>query len=163
MTKMTSVLQDWVQQMTFRQQGVLVLALRGPDGVPKEDAAKPIVRTLRALVLMSGRDKKPMDLNIYFKDDLFMTTYWIANVMNWHDKCKAFFDNWDAYNVHFLQHLLHAYAVVGIGHPNDIIKDRCWNFYVQGCNKLHMNAETPSDIEYRLRDGVRDEKELTAI
>ena len=59
---MTSVLQDWVQECSLRQQGVLVIALRGPDGVRKEDAAKPLVRTMRGLVMNAGRTGKPMEL-----------------------------------------------------------------------------------------------------
>jgi len=31
-----SVLQDWVHELTFMQQSVLIAAVRGPDGIRKD-------------------------------------------------------------------------------------------------------------------------------
>lgn len=155
---MKSVLQDWVMELPLRQQGVLVIALRGPDGVRKEDPAKPLVRTIRGLVMNAGRTGVPMKPGVMWRDDPFMTIHTICDMELWGDVTKAFFDQWDAYNVHFLQHLAHAYAVIGINYPHDeSFKNRAFAFYDRCCKKLHMHREEPEEIVYRLRDGVREE------
>jgi hypothetical protein len=154
---MKSVLQDWVMELPLRQQGVLVLALRGPDGVRKEDAAKPIVRTLRALMMNSGREGTAMGRAVRWHDDPFMSTVYINSDIAWSATAEAFFDQWDAYNVHFLQHLVHAFAIVGMHHPFEDYRARCWKLYEFAVNKLHMYPETPEQITFRLRDGIRKE------
>lgn len=161
---MTSVLQDWVMSITLRQQGVLVLALRGPDGIAKEDVAKPIIRALRALVMNSGREGRPMTMGVVWRDDPFMQTTAIGatDITPWLQVVNAFYGSIDQYNIHFLQHLWHAYAVVGIHHPNMMIRDRCWGFYLRGVKALHMHPESPEEITWRLRDGIRDEDERLA-
>lgn len=156
---MKSVLQDWVMEISLRQQGVLILALRGPDGARKEDVAKPVIRALRAVVMNSGREGRPMDMELVWRDDPFMQTTAIGATSDepWRKVENEFYGSIDHYNVHFLQHLWHAYAVVGIHHPSEIIRKRCWNFYLRGVRALHMNPETEEEIIYRLRDGVRGE------
>jgi len=156
-----SVLQDWVMEISLRQQGVLILALRGPDGARKEDVAKPIVRALRALVMNSGREGKAMAMRVHWTDDPFMSTWAIGadDAHDWAKIVKDFYGSIDQYNIHFLQHLWHAYAVVGMHHPDEIIKSRCWDVYLRGVHALHMYPETPKQIQHRLRDGIRDEIE----
>ena len=153
---MPSVLQDWTEQISTRQQGVLIIALRGPDGVRKEDPAKPIVRTLRGLVMNAGRTGAPVG-NEVWADDPFMTMQWIVDDDMWTLATKKFFDQWDAYNVHFLQHLMHAYGIAGIHYPEKEARVRAWTFYVRCCKKLHLPPETKDLMQYRLRDGIREE------
>lgn len=153
---MKSVLQDWVMEIPLRQQGVLVIALRGPDGVRKEDPAKPIVRTLRALVMNSGREGKPMAMHMRWLNDPFMSTTYVSNDRSWIEIVNAFMDEWDAYNVHFLQHLAHAFAVVGIHYPIEQVRVNCWWFYEYTANKLHYHPETKEEIQQRLCDGIRE-------
>jgi hypothetical protein len=156
---MKSVLQDWVMNITLRQQGVLILALRGPDGSRKEDVAKPIVRALRALVMNSGREGVPMAMRVHWENDPFMSTWAIGadDGTDWQILVDRFYGSIDQYNVHFLQHLWHAFAVVGINHPRLMIRERCWDLYLRGVHSLHMWPETPEQIQYRLRDGIREE------
>lgn len=151
------VLQDWVLRMSLRQQGVVILALRGPDGVRKEDPAKPIVRTLRALVMVTGRHGVAMAPGVIWRDDQFMSTLYINDDDSWGATVNAFADNWDSYNVHFLQHLRHAFAVVGIHYPHEPYRKRCWDFYTWSTEKTHDHPETKEEIMHRLRDGARKE------
>lgn len=153
---MPNVLQEWTQKISTRQQGVLVIALRGPDGVRKEDPAKPIVRTLRGMVMNAGRTGKPVGDEVW-ADDPFMTLQWINDPDKWVVATKMFFNQWDAYNVHFLQHLMHAYAVCGVHYPDSDVKQRAWQFYTRCCKKIHVHPETAVQVVYRLRDGVREE------
>lgn len=152
---MKSILQDWVMRLPLRQQGVLIIATRGPDGVRKEDAAKPLVRTMRGLTLNAGRTGAPIPPGVVWDTDTFMTIAPICSDVGWVGFTGPFFDNWDSYNVHFLQHLAHAYAVVGIAYPDLDIRIRAWEFYKACCHKLHMNHESPDQVAHRLRDGIR--------
>ena len=153
---MPNVLQDWTQEISTRQQGVLVIALRGPDGVRKEDPAKPIVRTLRGMVMNAGRTGKPVGDEVW-RDDPFMSTVHIRDEAQWAIVTAEFFGQWDAYNVHFLQHLMHAYAVAGIHYPDIPVREKAWKFYERCCRKLHLPTEDPVEMVYRLRDGIREE------
>lgn len=158
---MPKVLQDWLENISTRQQGVLIIALRGPDGVRKEDAAKPLVRTIRGMVMNAGRTGAPVSPTDVWDDDPFMTIYHISNEPVWSDVTKKFFDQWDSYNVHFLQHLMHAYAVLGMHYPHDMdARFRAWTFYERCCKKLHVHPEKMSEISHRLRDGKREEDGL---
>lgn len=155
---MKSVLQDWVMEIPLRQQGVLVIALRGPDGVRKEDAAKPLIRTLRGIVMNSGREGGPMKMDTLWASDPFMTTYHISYADRWQDTVELFMDSWDSYNIHFLQHLAHAFAVCGIHHPLPDVRQNCWWFYQYTAFKLHYKPETEEEFSYRLRDGIREDQ-----
>lgn len=150
-----SVLQDWVMELPLRQQGVLILALRGPDGTRKESEAKPIIRTLRACTMNSGREGRPMDLGQRFVGDAFMRMDLIANPVSWQATMDGFYSSIDEHNIHFLQHLLHAAAVLGFNHPTEEVA-WCWlAFYHRGVEKLHMLPESKEQFTYRLRDGDR--------
>lgn len=156
--KLHSTIQDWVSNIPLRQQGVLLLALRGPDGLPKEHPSKNIVRTLRACVMNSGREGVPMDLGQRFKTDSFMRMDLITSDHIWNIQCVSpFFDHLDQYNIHFYQHFIHAAAVLGFNHPIDEVKRRWQHFYLLGCSKLHMSPETEVQFTNRLKDGLRDE------
>lgn len=51
-----SVLQDWVHDLTFQMQALLLTAMRGPDGCNKHNSAKEVVRYLRGSVLKPAGD-----------------------------------------------------------------------------------------------------------
>lgn len=156
---MRSVLQSWTANISLRQQGVLILALRGPDGAAKEDVAKPIIRALRAVVMNSGREGSPMTMGLVWRDDPFMQTVLIGAPTDepWNTAMDTFYKSIDQYNIHFLQHLWHAFAVVGVNHEDENIRRRCWNFYLRGVHALHMRPEGPGELVHRLRDGIRSD------
>jgi hypothetical protein len=217
-----SVLQDWTTGISLRQQGVLVLALRGPDGLTKESGCKNIVRSLRACVMNSGREGKPMadgtmwrndpfmrmdlvidDLewyhateaflqdvdtynlhffqhlihaaavcglhhphrtarNNWWRNDPFMRMDLVIDDLEWYHATEAFLQDVDTYNLHFFQHLIHAAAVCGLHHPHRTARNNWWRFYERCCKKLHVHPETPSELQHRLRDGIRTEEEEQA-
>lgn len=154
------VMQNWVNGLPLRQQGVIVLALRGPDGVPKEHPAKVLVRTLRGMTMNAGRTGEPMKRGVFWRDDPFMTIAFIEDMQQWVTSLRSFFDHFDEFNIHFLQHIMHAFAVCGMHYPDETIRDRAWGFYVHCCDKLHVIAESPEAITWRLRDGEREEDKL---
>lgn len=141
--------------LPLRQQGVAILALRGPDGMRKESDAKPVMRTLRACIMNSGREGVPMKLGQAFEGDNFMRMDLIGNETVWDMVCNGFFGNIDELPLHFYQHLIHAAAVVGFNHPIPIVAQRWLAFYHRGVDRLHMKPETREEFVFRLRDGDR--------
>lgn len=53
---MTIVLQPWVNALPFMQQGILISAVRGCDGIPKRHKAKLIVKWYRRCILVCAFD-----------------------------------------------------------------------------------------------------------
>lgn len=53
---MSSVLQNWVHELTFMQQTVLLTAVRGPDNVAKYGPTKWLLRWYRRCILRSSLD-----------------------------------------------------------------------------------------------------------
>ena len=153
-----SVLQIWVMALTLRQQGVLCLALRGPDGTPKESNTKSIIRSLRACVMNSGRHGTPLKPNEVMAGDSFMRMDLISDSLKWRGAASKFYGDIDAMNVHFLQHLLHAAALCR-QYPHSVVAMNWWDFYITGCKKLHMHPETLEEITNRLRDGRREDQD----
>lgn len=155
-TPLRPVLQDWVCRISLRMQGVLVLALRGPDGASKESELKTIVRNLRGCVMNSGRECKPMKLGTAFDGDSFMRTVEIANSGDlWQHEIDKFCACADSMNVHFYQHILHAAAIAGCYHWDHVVRENWWKLYEAGVRRLHMKPETRQELEHRLREGHR--------
>lgn len=152
---MPSVLQDWVMCLPLREQGVLVIALRGPDGARKEHGAKNIVRSLRGSVMVTGATGKPLAPGESLPDDSFMDLFRIGHPKSehWNDAQREFFRSWDEYNVHFLFHLIHAAEVLGYRHPVDFIAERWRHFYYRCCDKCHVYPEGFVTMKSRLKDG----------
>lgn len=156
---MPRLLQDWVDDLPLRQQGVMTLALRGPDGTRKESAAKPIIRSLRACVMNSGRLGVPMQLGERFEGDAFMRMDLVCSTQEWDAAMEAFFASIDEYNLHFFQHLVHAAAVLGFNYPVPAVRNNWLRFYHKAVDKLHMKPETHDEFAYRLRDGIRHKED----
>lgn len=154
-----NVLQDWVLGIPLRQQGVLMLALRGPDGVRKEHPSKAVIRSLRGCVMNAGRTGKAMDPGETFDGDSFMRMDLVCSTASWQKVCDDFFAEIDSYNLHFFQHLIHAAFAVGINHPIGLVAHHWCEFYYLACRKLHVKPETRDEFVHRLRDGRREEED----
>lgn len=134
---MSSVVQDWVSDLTWKQQTVLFCALRGCDTAEKNDPAKAIIRNLRGTVLHNAGTP-----NAEFMQ------YTEVNLL---DFTK---NNLDAYPIHFILHVAHAAEIIGYRHPDPKIRDYWYNVYAAIVSAFHMNVEEPMQMEFRLRDGV---------
>lgn len=158
------VMQQWTAEISHRQQGVIVLALRGPDGLTKESGCKNVIRTFRACTMNSGEQRRPLQLGekLESKLDNFMTMQFISDRDKWTAECERFVADVDTYNVHFLQHFLHAAMVLAFNHPSLTVRDRWQQFVERLCNKLHIKHESRQEFTHRLRDGLRTEQEELA-
>lgn len=150
-----NVLQEWVSQCPLREQGTLLLALRGPDGTRKESGVKNVVRALRGCIMVCGATGQPLMPGENLPDDSFMQMYRIGHVDHtpWQEASIAFFRDWDEFNVHFLFHLMHAALILGVRHPQERVRIRWMAFYDRCCYKCHVTPETGEHMIDRLKDG----------
>lgn len=133
------VLQEWAWSLPLMQQTVLICALRGPDGVPKDTPAKTITRQLRRAIL---HDARPDGDNSFMASD--------AGALAFRDLLDEFFADTDRYPAHFLLHLYHAAEILGYKHPDAITRGRWGLLYTYACNAFHMRVELEADLDARL-------------
>jgi hypothetical protein len=135
-----SVIKDWVSELPFTQQALLMLSLRGADGLGKYNSTKEVIHFMRDLVLHAAYP------NYTGKPEGFMR----ADYKNWETVVKHFFNDIDSYPLHFYMHLIHASEVIGYNHPDEDIV-QCWlSFYNYACHLFHMNPETKEQLNLRL-------------
>jgi len=129
---------DWLSDLSFKQQTVLLSALRGCDTADKYDLSKTFIRKLRGTIIHdacpSGGDF--MEDNVS-SDDIYLFT-----------------KSLDKYPFHFLIHFIHACEIVGYFHPDARVREWWRNLYYTFVAAFHMSPESKEDCNYRLRDGV---------
>lgn len=135
MTK--SIIQEWVtEKCTLKQQGVLLSAIRGCDGIPKADPTRQLTRGFRAVILNPAQPKTPTRT---FMDPVDF------------DKClEQFLSGIDPYPVHWVMHFAYACQVIGYKHPDSDIQTTWYGIYKGICKELHVNVETENQMDERL-------------
>lgn len=158
-----SVLQFWVTFLPFTQQALLMLALRGPDGLPKHTSAKKILHYLRGVVI------KPAYPDFHLEDGFMCIDYGenqnneIVGIKDpsvnelrpfgwkFNKVAKHFFADVDSLPHHFLMHLIHAAEVIGYNHPDADIASVWCQFYGEACLSFHMIPESKRELNQRLK------------
>lgn len=136
MTK-TSILQDWVSNLTIMQQGALLTSIRGPDGISKVAPVKIIVKLLRGTLL------KPANLG-------YSGRFISSDYNEFESADDEFFQDMDFYPLHFVTHLFHSAEILGYKYPDPIIRDIWHKFYLKACDSLHMPPESEKAMDERL-------------
>lgn len=128
------VLREWVFELPFRMQSVLMSAMRGCDTARKDDNSKSITRALRPILCNNadpsntfmGKPKPPAD------------------------ETRQFLWDMDSYPTHFIAHLMHAAEIVGYKHPDAELRGWWLGFYHDVVKGLHLNPETEDQLDVRL-------------
>lgn len=148
--KRRSVLQDWVHNLTFMQQSVLITATRGPDGIKKDHPVKVILRWFRRCYLISAFDRKAL-LDPYAPGGGSFTGPLDSN-KDIYEYIDIYLRHVDEIPHHFQLHLMHAAEILGYKHPNPEIKE-FWNkFYLAIVKDAHLYPESEEQMDYRLGD-----------
>jgi hypothetical protein len=143
-----SVVQNWLNRLSWKQQTVLLASLRGCDGLGKNDPSKVFTKRMRATLLKNAdtsstfMPKGASDQGPYLSDE---------------DKAaidKFFYKEIDAYPVHWLMHFLQAAEIVGYQCPDLFSAQYWWYFYKAGVKALHLNPETLEQMLTRLGDAL---------
>lgn len=160
-----SVLHDWVHELTFQMQALLMTAIRGPDENNKYNSAKAIIRYFRGAVIKpagnwSGRNDNDFMWGEYRR--LGKDKKGPEGEYPFHYYCKLFWQDHDEYPHHFIMHLVHCAEVIGYKHPNTSIAVMWSRFYYDACDAFHMNPESLTEMDRRLNDfGLALKPELT--
>ena len=137
-TKPCSVVHEWMNSLTFKQQTVVLVALRGFDGVGKGDPSKPLIKALRATVLKNA--------NPAARDFMHVNLSW--------GQVTAFLEREShSYPLHWVMHFAHAAEIVGYKHPDARTREWWLSFYIEVCHVLHVNPESEEQMDERLKDG----------
>lgn len=137
-----SALHDWVHNLTFQQQALLMTGMRGPDGCNKHCDAKVIVRFLRGAICKPAGNWIGLNDNDFMWGDYSVFGLW----------SRSFFDDPDGYPHHFIMHLIHCAEVIGYKHPDTKIRRHWEDFYLEACDAFHMNPENEAAMDRRLND-----------
>lgn len=107
--KIKSVVKEWLSSdnISRKQQNVVLSSLRGCDGQSKYDLSKKLTRQLRSAILY----------NAAAADTTFM-----RNTMTLEEVRKLAEDS-DKYPIHYYMHALHACEIIGFKHPDKEIRE----------------------------------------
>lgn len=139
-----TILQRWVEDLGLRHQGVLLAAIRGCDGRPKESYEKVVVRELRGLVLNAFDPRELKHLRG------FMVSYPHPEA----DQCfkKFLREEVESLPVHYALHLCHAIEVIAYCHPEHNVSTTYTFRYKLFCQKFHMQPESALQMKERLTE-----------
>lgn len=135
------ITQDWMDPLSLAVQGVLTLALRGPDGAPKECDAKVLARAMRAVVLKGAHFKG---------NDDFMGDH--SGFCRPDEVIERFAESHDEYPHHWLMHMIHAAEIIGYLHYSEQVRTFWHKFYIRMVVAFHMQPETKEQMLWRLRE-----------
>lgn len=138
---MISVLRDWVQQLPLREQGTLIVALRGCDLAPKYPLDSPERRLTAALryAVCIPADEREVDSEL----GCFMISqppldFKLSMV--------------EQYPLHWVIHIVHACETLAYRHP-DAVQASLWNvLYQRAVHSLHMVIEPKEQFIARLSE-----------
>ena len=137
---MNGVVLGWVSKCTLKQQTVLLSAIRGCDGVAKNDISKKFVRKYRNVIL---KDAAPLP-------EKSEVSFMMDAVTD--EDIKIFLKQPDVYPLHWLMHFIHAIEIIGYNHPDSEVSSFWLTLYMDMCNMLHVNPESKEQNDERLKD-----------
>ena len=124
---------EWMAALPWKQQSVILSALRGPDShyCPH---IKALTKWLRGITQNNADpDHK------YMKQDPLPS---LDDVDQELEYCTT----------HYALHLMHGLEIIGYKHPNPAIADVARNYYLGWVALQHLNPETLGQLEDRLKD-----------
>lgn len=127
------VLQNWVQQLTWKEQSALLTAIRGSDQTYDHNV-RSLVRWVRRATLYDA-DVEGVFLKFGELPDI-----------------KALKKSLEYMTVHFVSHLMHALEIIGYKSDKKKEKGIAFAYYSMICEILHCNIETEEQMNLRLKD-----------
>lgn len=128
------VLADWVVELPWKIQTVLLTGTRGADTHVSEQG-RLTKRWMRTLVCKRA-DPGPL--------------YMAESERDWPEPEKLM-DDFEFYPVHYFAHAMHCFQIIGNFHPDPVIKDRAAQCYVALVDGLHLHTESRTELINRLR------------
>ena len=129
------VLQDWMGELPWKQQSVVLSSLRGPD-TSRPEGVKVITRWLRGITQNNADPSTD-----YMKDLPFPSL-------------EKFQRDLEYCTMHYYCRLMHALEIIGYNHPTEDIRDVALGYYAAMVEFQHLNPETKEQLNSRLEDMV---------
>lgn len=150
-----TVFQEWIFALPMQQQSVLVLALRGPDGIAKHHPCKGLTQRYRAAVLKAAYLGRAMRVDEFDKTT-FMSLAHFSSDEHWLAILRDYMEAVDTIPHHAHLHFMHGAQIIGYKHPTMLFRERWLYFYSRACDDLHLNPETEAEMDARLNDWNRE-------
>ncbi len=165
-----SVVQDWVSELSFMQQTVLIELARGPDGLTKYHPSKYLLRWARRCFLYSAMESKKRGVSYviptpydagggsftgpsYDPDPILDDGNWEGPM---DDIVSEYIRGADELPHHWYRHFMHGVEIMGYKHPDERIRRWWYKVYHRLCRDLHLNPETEGQMDFRLGDSRED-------
>lgn len=132
-----NVLQEWMNDLSWKMQTVIITGIRGCDGLSKKDVSKHISRAIRQVSLRNADAT---------------TTYMNHPLDEAVASAKLMCDDLDKYPVHFVLHLAHACEIIGYKHPLTDTREKFIGIYRLIVWNMHLQPETELMLDHRLSD-----------
>lgn len=150
---MTGVQQEWTLDLSIQEQSVLLMACRGPDGMPKSHPAKALIQAYRACVLNAASTAQPLGPS---GGDSYMSMWLLGpgviQRQYWHEAVRTYLRDVDEIPHHYHLHLLHGAQILGYKHPDSHVR-LCWmGLYLEGVSDMHLYPESETQMDERLND-----------
>lgn len=155
-----NILPDWVTRLPLQQQAVLIAAVRGPDGFPKEHGCKPLLRCYRAFVMASAREGVMLEpgrkAGSYMSTTEFvpggaLSKKWSRST-EWSTTLEKFVAVMDEMPLHWFTHFMHGAQVLCYKHPEPQVRAAWRQVFDTCCEYLHAPPESEEDMDERLCD-----------
>lgn len=155
---MKIVTQEWIHELTYMQQTVLLTAVRGPDGVGKYHPSKYMLRWLRRCFLICALEGIPLTTPYDPRGGSFTGPSYdtIDPTHDWYAPMDKIFGTYlkslDELPHHFQLHFMHAAEIIGYKHPD--MKIRAWwhDVYFELARDMHLHPESEEELDRRLGD-----------
>lgn len=142
------------------QQSVLLSAIRGPDGQPKYNPPKMLLRWYRRCVLISALDGIVLD-NPYDPCGGSFTGPSVGNTMESQNTnltkmmdthVSDYIRSLDSIPSHFANHFREAVQILGYKHHDIRIREFWEGVYFRLVREMNLNPETEEQMDARLCD-----------
>lgn len=130
-----TVLQDWMGELSWKQQSVLLTSLRGPD-TSRPVNVKKVAKWLRKIT------QNDADPSTEFMNSTNLPT---SEELN---------KELEYCTIHYVCHLMHSLEIIGYNHPNEPIRKIASDYYFGLVRALHLNPETKVQLNTRLEDKI---------
>lgn len=132
---MPSVVQEWVGNLPLKLQTAMLCAIRGCDGVPREDAVKTIARGIRKMILLPSRPR-------VIESGGFMS----FDLKDMKECVEIICGDLAKYPTHYTHHLYLACEVLGYFHPVADVRKEFLNAYTSMVKELNLWPETKDQL-----------------
>lgn len=141
------VLNDWLTDLSYMQQSVLLAMVRNADGIGKHHPQKELIKWFRRCILKSAFDGKHLE---------FPTMPGGGSFTGPVDDIERALDSFiwarDEMTLHYFAHAMHAFEILGYKYPHPGYREFWHRAYLRCVDTMHMLPETEEMMDRRLCD-----------